>query len=105
MLEDVTEFEFRQVFDAADVGLILLDDGARILAWNDCIARLTRLRPETVIGKGLYEVFPDLQRTRLPAAIDEALRITGGNVSKAARELGLTRAQLRHRVATLKDRT
>jgi DNA-binding NtrC family response regulator len=39
------------------------------------------------------------------AAIDEALRITGGNVSKAARELGLTRAQLRHRVAALKDGT
>ncbi|OXC72038.1 Positive regulator of phenol hydroxylase [Caballeronia sordidicola] len=37
------------------------------------------------------------------AAIDEALRITSGNVSQAARQLGLTRAQLRHRLETLKD--
>ncbi|MFW7354922.1 MAG: sigma 54-interacting transcriptional regulator [Brucella sp.] len=35
-------------------------------------------------------------------AISEALRDTNGNVSKAARHLGLTRAQLRHRLASSK---
>jgi len=80
MLDDVAAFELRTVLDALDVGVIVLDQHARVVGWNDWISRATGHDKETVVGRPLIEIFPELTSTRLPAVIEEALQIGSSSI-------------------------
>ena len=80
MLGDVTEFELAAVFDGLDVGIIVLDEQCRIVGWNDWIARVSAHSRRSVLGRVLYEVFPELQDTRLPTTINDAIEVGSSSV-------------------------
>ena len=71
MLDDVSELEFGSVFDALDVGIVVLDGQGCIVGWNDWIARASRHSEQSVLGKNLFDIFPNLRETRLPAVLEE----------------------------------
>src|SRR5271166_2936011 len=76
---DVSEFEYGSVFDALDVGIIVLDRQGRIVGWNDWIAGVTGHSAQSALGKRLFELFTNLADTRLPTVIEDAL--TAGSSS------------------------
>jgi hypothetical protein len=51
--------DFAAVFRQSDNLQLLLEPGLVILAVTDSYARATNIDPEAVIGKHLFEVFPD----------------------------------------------
>jgi PAS domain S-box-containing protein len=61
------------VFDAVDVGLIVLDREARVQGWNTWMVAATGMSAESVQGKGLEEIFPAMAKTRLSSAVATAL--------------------------------
>src|SRR5579872_5384803 len=73
MLVKVADFVLGPVFDSVDIGLVVLDGERCIVGWNDWIARVSRHPARDVMGKDLFDVFPDLHGTRLPSVIDDAL--------------------------------
>ena len=80
MLDDVSEFEFGSVFDALDVGIVVLDGQGCIVGWNDWIARLTRRSEQSVLGKNLFDIFPSLRDTRLPAVLEESIQVGSSSI-------------------------
>jgi PAS domain S-box-containing protein len=76
----MSEFGFGSVFDALDVGVIVLDEKSRIVAWNDWIARFARQSKSAVLGKSFYDVFPSLHQTRLPAVIEDSFHAGSSSV-------------------------
>ena len=80
MSTDMSEFEFGLVFDALDVGIVVLDREGCIVGWNDWIARVTGHSKAVVLGKTLYDVFPKLQDTRLPAVIDDSFQFGSSSI-------------------------
>jgi PAS domain S-box-containing protein len=80
MLDDVSEFDIGSVFDALDVGIIVLDPQSRIVGWNDWIARVSRLSMHDVLDKSLYEVFPTLRDGRLPSVIADSFQVGSSSI-------------------------
>jgi PAS domain S-box-containing protein len=80
MLDGVVTFEQGAVLDALDVGIVVLDEDGRIVGWNEWIARVTRRDRQAVVGQQLIELFPSLRATRLPAVIEDALRIGSSSI-------------------------
>jgi len=60
------------VFDAIDIGLILLDGEHRIVGWNSWMQWASDIAAADATGRRFEEVFPDLP-TRLTTAIAQAL--------------------------------
>jgi PAS domain S-box-containing protein len=61
------------VFDAVDVGLIVLDQNSQVTGWNAWIADATDIPSDQAIGRAVGDIFPQLQTGRLAGAIGEAL--------------------------------
>ncbi len=61
------------VFDALDIGLIVLDRAVRVTAWNQWMAAASGIPAARAIGRELAEIFGDPPNQRLMAVIDEAL--------------------------------
>ncbi len=80
MLADVSAFEAEFALDALDVGIVVLDAQATVVGWNDWIARASGLSKPAALGKPLLSIFPALQQTRLPAAIDDALQVGSSSI-------------------------
>ena len=80
MLGNVTEFDLAAVFDGLDVGIIVLDERCCIVGWNDWIARVSMHSRQSVLGRVLYDVFPELQDTRLPTTISDAIEVGSSSV-------------------------
>lgn len=80
MLGDVSKFEYGPAFDAVDIGIIVLDEQHRIVGWNDWIARVSRQPKQSVLGKGLYDIFPMARNTRLPAVIEDSFRAGSSSI-------------------------
>jgi PAS domain S-box-containing protein len=80
MLDNVSQPEFGSVIDVLDVGIIVLDGQDGIVGWNEWLARITGHAKQSVLGKNLYEIFPGLLKTRLPAAISDALEVGSSSV-------------------------
>jgi PAS domain S-box-containing protein len=80
MLGDVSKLEIGHVFDALDVGIVVLDERSRIVAWNDWMTRVSRRSKASVLGKPLYDVFPNLRETRLPTVIEDSLLIGSSSI-------------------------
>ena len=80
MLDDVSELEFGSVFDALDVGIVVLDGQGCIVGWNDWIARASRHSEQSVLGKNLFDIFPNLRETRLPAVLEESIQVGSSSI-------------------------
>ncbi|HJV91254.1 MAG TPA: ATP-binding protein [Holophagaceae bacterium] len=51
--------DFRRLFEASPNLYLVLDEGLQVVALSDAYAAATRIRREDVIGRGIFEVFPD----------------------------------------------
>jgi PAS domain S-box-containing protein len=80
MLGDVSKLEIEHVFDALDVGIVVVDNRRCIIAWNDWIARVSRRSKASVLGKALYDVFPNLHDTRVPTVIEDSLLVGSSSI-------------------------
>src|SRR5579859_2775684 len=80
MLVKASDFLVGPVFDAVDIGLILLDSQLCIVGWNEWIARTSGLPAEDAMGKHLHEVFADLRSGRLPNVIDDAFQAGSSSI-------------------------
>jgi PAS domain S-box-containing protein len=72
--------DLTSVFDALNVGIIILDRQSRVVVWNDWIAHVTRKTSVSVRGTKFFDIFPELQATRLPLVIEEAFEIGSSSV-------------------------
>jgi PAS domain S-box-containing protein len=79
-LGDVAELDFGLALDALDVGVVVLDRHGCIIAWNDWIARTSGLARSAAQGKSLFDVFPALRQTRLPAAVDDSFQAGSASI-------------------------
>jgi PAS domain S-box-containing protein len=72
MLDNASNLMFGPVFDAVDIGLVVLDSQGCIVGWNEWMARVSRRPARAVLGKAFLEVFPEVRQTRLPDVIDDS---------------------------------
>jgi len=72
--------DLTSVFDALNVGIIILDRQSRVVVWNDWIAHVTRRMAVSVRGTKFLDIFPELQATRLPLVIEDAFEIGSSSV-------------------------
>ena len=61
------------LLDNLGIGVIVLDDGERVVGWNGWIAAASRIAAEAALGRRLDALFPELDGTRLLHAVREAL--------------------------------
>ena len=103
----------RELENLIERGVILVPSGTRIDVEH--LFPTLQLDPEAVVGADgrlapppcadVASIYDELQRRGLGlprlerALLEEAVRRSGGNLAAAARSLGLTRAQLRYRLA------
>ncbi len=80
MSHSSSEFEFGPTFDAVDIGIIVLDRRECIVGWNEWMARVSRQPKAAVLGKSLYDVFPNLRDTRLPAVIADSFQAGSSSI-------------------------
>ncbi len=76
----LSESDFGPAFDAVDIGIIVLDRRECIVGWNDWIGRVSRQAKPAVLGRSLYEVFPSLRDTRLPAVIADSFQAGSSSI-------------------------
>lgn len=69
----MAESVFARVLDATDLGLMVIGPDRRIVCWNDWMARAAGIASATAVGHTVAELFPSLEGTRIPAAIDSCL--------------------------------
>jgi PAS domain S-box-containing protein len=79
----------RQVLDALDEGMSVVDGNGRIVVWNDALERILSCPRERALGSSLVVAVPGLAKTDLPRAIDEALTRQS---PQTLTQLGLTTA-------------
>ena len=63
------------VFDAIDVGLILLDAGRRVVGWNVWMEAASGITAAAAKGRPLDELFPGQMSPRLATAISQTLEL------------------------------
>ncbi|MEA2744129.1 MAG: hypothetical protein QOG25_2500 [Acetobacteraceae bacterium] len=80
MLRNPSDLALGAVVDTVDIGLIVLDREARIVAWNEWIARVSRRPAQEVLGQALYDVFPNVRSTRLPQVIDDSFQAGSSSI-------------------------
>src|SRR5690349_3100751 len=80
MLGNLSDPVFSLVFDTVDIGLIVVDVDGLVFGWNAWMARVTRRPTQQVIGKSLYEIFPDVRNTRLPGIIEDAFQVGSSSI-------------------------
>jgi PAS domain S-box-containing protein len=62
------------LFDALDLGMILLDADRRIIAWNAWLASAAEISAASAFGKRLEDLFPQARLTALTQAVSAALQ-------------------------------
>lgn len=80
MLGKISDLVMGPLFDAVDIGLVVLDRQVSIVGWNEWIARISRRPAQDVLGKNLFEVFPDAYSTRLPNVIDDSFQAGSSSI-------------------------
>jgi PAS domain-containing protein len=72
----VSECERRlgQIVEHAHEGIIVYDRNLHFLIWNRCMAEMTGVPAEAVVGKHPDEVFPFVREHGLISLIEKALR-------------------------------
>jgi PAS domain S-box-containing protein len=89
MLSKASTFEFEAVFDALDVGIVVLDCHGSIILWNDWLSGVSGISKDSALGKDLCDLFPSLRDTRLPAAIKDSLQIGSSSILTHSLNRGL----------------
>lgn len=80
MSANVSDLGLGPVFDTVDIGLVVIDNDGRVVGWNDWMARTSRRPAQQVLGKALYEVFPDASSTRLASVIEDAFQVGSSSI-------------------------
>jgi diguanylate cyclase (GGDEF)-like protein len=62
------------VLGAVNLGAIVLDEARRIVLWNGWMARHASLAADAVMGRDLFDIFPELRNKRVDSAVGQALR-------------------------------
>src|SRR5215470_1056991 len=73
-LIDPTVQLLHAVFDACEVGMIILDGDRRIMLWNAWIAQASAIPSDVALGATLDVVFPQLVGTRVLQAVQNAVQ-------------------------------
>jgi len=82
------------LIDLVDLGVVLVDQDRRIVAWNDWLATRSGLDAAAVRGRTLVELFPELARSRLETVVDAALK--SGQAAVLSRQLNPSLLPLRN---------
>jgi len=82
------------LIDLVDLGVVLVDQDRRIVAWNDWLATRSGLDAAAVRGRTLAGLFPELARSRLEAVVDAALK--SGQAAVLSRQLNPSLLPLRN---------
>ena len=64
---------FKSILENSDFGLIVLEGNGRIVFWNNWLASTSGIDADQAHGCELTELFPELQKSRLMAAVTAAL--------------------------------
>ena len=80
MLGNTSDPVFSLVFDAIDIGLVVIDGDGRVVGWNAWMARISRQPAQHIIGKSFFEIFPDARGTRLPGVIEDAFQVGSSSI-------------------------
>ena len=80
MLADASTSASELALDALDVGVIVLDVRGAVVVWNEWIARACNIPKEIAVGQNLLALFPDLVKTRLPAVIEDTLKVSSSSI-------------------------
>jgi diguanylate cyclase (GGDEF)-like protein/PAS domain S-box-containing protein len=67
------EYRRREVIDALNQGMSVLDSSGYITLWNDALEHMTECARERVLGRTLVSAVPALAKTQVPRAINDAL--------------------------------
>lgn len=62
------------VLQAINIGAVVLDTAHRIALWNHWMEKHSGKRANEVLGKDLFDVYPQLRNSRIESAIQQALR-------------------------------
>ena len=89
MSANAPKFELETVFDALDVGVVVLDGQSRVVGWNNWIAAASRVSKASALGQAIGDLFPSLHSTRLPAAIEETLQVGSSSILTHSLNKGL----------------
>jgi PAS domain S-box-containing protein len=73
MLTEDLQADLPAVFDAVDIGLIVLDGQKRVTAWNQWMEAASGVAAAKALSRTLPEIFPYMPNRRLLAVIDDAL--------------------------------
>jgi PAS domain S-box-containing protein len=80
MLDDVSALDFASIFDALDVGIVVLDRRGCVVGWNDWMARITVQSRRAALGTPLSDVFPEVRGTRLLTVIEDAFEAGSSSI-------------------------
>ena len=80
--------------DLVDLGVVLIDQDRRIVAWNDWLAIRSGLTADAARGRTLCDCFAELAGSRLEAVIDAALK--SGQAAVLSRQLNPSLLPLRN---------
>src|SRR6188472_793894 len=69
---ELATVEIESALDALDVGIVILDRDARVVVWNEWLARASRLPAASVTGRVIYDVLPNTRQSRLASAIEQS---------------------------------
>ena len=53
--------ELEQIFDTINLGLVILDRDLKVRHWNRWMARCSKIEPEQILGRRLFDFFPTLE--------------------------------------------
>ena len=67
----ISDHYWREAIDQLPLGVLLLDRGGRVRAWNGWLAEKTGMAPERVLGRTLAELFPGFNKPRFDWALDQ----------------------------------
>lgn len=74
-MSEVSSPTLISILQQINMGVVLLDDQARVHFWNDFMAVNSGLRPEQALGKALCELFPDLPEPWLRKKLDSVFML------------------------------
>jgi two-component system, sensor histidine kinase and response regulator len=82
--------------DLVDLGVALIDQDRRIVAWNDWLATRSGLALDQVHGRSFAALFPDLAGSRFEAVVEAALK--SGQAAVLSRQLNPSLLPLKNAV-------
>ncbi len=79
MLEDKSELReihwLMDMLQTLEVGVMVVDDAYRLNLWNSFMQNHSNLRPKAVIGKPVWEVFPEIPKDWFQRKVDSVLTL------------------------------